>query len=307
MLAPGSARGGSVGPAGEHHQQSRLRQSAGVHARWQRHPVHLDSRRHADRHLSLRRRVGSTTRVTNTPESEYSPTVTPDGAHISVIRVEADGTQRLWRFTIDGRVAGTGADRRQAGRLPRVGRRSHARAVRARVAGDAAARRHAERARRDAGDRHQPFDSAHSRRRHDQLRRASGGAGGAARTLSIRELDPKTARITPLVNAVAGAREADLRLDAGRHAGDGGEGRVVRMAARRRRRGGASRTSRRSGCTASRGSRSARRAIASRSSRSHNGERRNRKGRREDREDRSLRSLRSLRSFLGRQSSASVM
>jgi hypothetical protein len=41
--------------------------------------------------------------VTNTPESEYSPTVTPDGRHISVIRVEADGTQRLWRFTIDGK------------------------------------------------------------------------------------------------------------------------------------------------------------------------------------------------------------
>jgi WD40 repeat protein len=41
--------------------------------------------------------------VTDTPESEYSPTVTPDGRHVSVIRVEADGTQRLWRFTIDGR------------------------------------------------------------------------------------------------------------------------------------------------------------------------------------------------------------
>ena len=44
-----------------------------------------------------------TTRVTNTPESEYSPTVTPDGAHISVIRVERDNTQRLWRFTLDGK------------------------------------------------------------------------------------------------------------------------------------------------------------------------------------------------------------
>jgi hypothetical protein len=41
--------------------------------------------------------------VTNTPESEYSPTVTPDGRHISVIRVERDGTQRLWQFTLDGR------------------------------------------------------------------------------------------------------------------------------------------------------------------------------------------------------------
>ena len=29
--------------------------------------------------------------------------MTPDGKHISVIRVEADGTQRLWKFGIDGR------------------------------------------------------------------------------------------------------------------------------------------------------------------------------------------------------------
>ena len=43
-----------------------------------------------------------TTRVTNTPESEYSPTITPDRQHKSVVRVEADGTQRLWRFTLDG-------------------------------------------------------------------------------------------------------------------------------------------------------------------------------------------------------------
>jgi WD40 repeat protein len=42
-------------------------------------------------------------RVTDTPDCEYSPTVTPDGKHISVIRVEPDGTQRLWRFTTDGR------------------------------------------------------------------------------------------------------------------------------------------------------------------------------------------------------------
>jgi hypothetical protein len=41
-------------------------------------------------------------RVTATDEGEYSPTVTPDGRHLSVIRVEADGTQRLWRFPLDG-------------------------------------------------------------------------------------------------------------------------------------------------------------------------------------------------------------
>ena len=42
--------------------------------------------------------------VTNTPESEYSPTVTPSGG-ISVIRVELDGqnTQRLWQFSAEGR------------------------------------------------------------------------------------------------------------------------------------------------------------------------------------------------------------
>lgn len=41
--------------------------------------------------------------VTVTPESEYSPTVMPGGSGISVIRVEQDGTQRLWRFAMDGR------------------------------------------------------------------------------------------------------------------------------------------------------------------------------------------------------------
>lgn len=40
--------------------------------------------------------------LTTTAEAEYSPTVTPDGAGISVIRVEADGTQRLWRFDRGG-------------------------------------------------------------------------------------------------------------------------------------------------------------------------------------------------------------
>jgi Tol biopolymer transport system component len=45
---------------------------------------------------------GGTTRVLiATPESEYSPTITPDGG-VSVIRVESDGTQRLWRFDRNG-------------------------------------------------------------------------------------------------------------------------------------------------------------------------------------------------------------
>lgn len=46
--------------------------------------------------------TGTTTAVTRTPESEYSPTVMPGGAAFSVVRVEADGTQRLWAFALDG-------------------------------------------------------------------------------------------------------------------------------------------------------------------------------------------------------------
>lgn len=42
------------------------------------------------------------TRVTNTMESEYSPTVMPGGRRFSVIRVEKDSTQRLWSFRLDG-------------------------------------------------------------------------------------------------------------------------------------------------------------------------------------------------------------
>jgi Tol biopolymer transport system component len=47
-------------------------------------------------------KTGKTTRVTNTPESEYSPTVMKGGNRFSTVRVEADGTQRLWQFDMDG-------------------------------------------------------------------------------------------------------------------------------------------------------------------------------------------------------------
>lgn len=41
-------------------------------------------------------------RVTKTPESEYSPTVIPGTNCFSTVRVEADGKQRLWQFDLDG-------------------------------------------------------------------------------------------------------------------------------------------------------------------------------------------------------------
>jgi len=43
-----------------------------------------------------------TTRLTSTPEGEYSPTVMPGGKFFSVIRVERDKTQRLWKFPLAG-------------------------------------------------------------------------------------------------------------------------------------------------------------------------------------------------------------
>lgn len=49
-----------------------------------------------------RYRDGGISPVTNTPESEYSPSLMPDGKGISVVRVERDSTQRLWRFPNDG-------------------------------------------------------------------------------------------------------------------------------------------------------------------------------------------------------------
>lgn len=63
----------------------------------------------ADRQADIYRydlRDGSTARVTETTRtSEYSPTPAPDGKSISVIRVEEDGTQRLWMFPLAGQAA----------------------------------------------------------------------------------------------------------------------------------------------------------------------------------------------------------
>jgi Tol biopolymer transport system component len=48
---------------------------------------------------------GKPTRLTNLPMSLYSATATPDGKSFSVIRVEPDSTQRLWKVPLDGRGA----------------------------------------------------------------------------------------------------------------------------------------------------------------------------------------------------------
>ena len=43
-----------------------------------------------------------TTQFTKTATSEYSPTFMPDGKNISVVMVEKDSAQRLWKFPIKG-------------------------------------------------------------------------------------------------------------------------------------------------------------------------------------------------------------
>jgi len=45
-----------------------------------------------------------TTQFTKTTTSEYSPTFMPDGKNISVVMVEKDSAQRLWKFPIKGGV-----------------------------------------------------------------------------------------------------------------------------------------------------------------------------------------------------------
>lgn len=44
----------------------------------------------------------TTTQFTHTPTSEYSPAFMPDGKNISVVMVEKDSAQRLWKFPLSG-------------------------------------------------------------------------------------------------------------------------------------------------------------------------------------------------------------
>lgn len=45
---------------------------------------------------------GDFSRITNTPEDEYSPSQMLDGKNFSVVRVEKDSSQRLWKFNLNG-------------------------------------------------------------------------------------------------------------------------------------------------------------------------------------------------------------
>ena len=47
-------------------------------------------------------KMKTTTAFCKTPESEYSPTFTPERKFVSCVRVEKDSAQRLWKFPIEG-------------------------------------------------------------------------------------------------------------------------------------------------------------------------------------------------------------
>jgi hypothetical protein len=146
-----------------------------------------------------------TTRVTSTPESEYSATVTPDGAHISTIRAEADATQRLWRFTLDGRTPEIVLER-----VKPVGYHAWAddRTLALFVLGQPATLQLADTRTGDAEV------IARGISRSIQRIPGRGTISFVDRdedgSLMVRELDPKTKRVTTLTAAVAGAKEADL-------------------------------------------------------------------------------------------------
>ncbi len=148
---------------------------------------------------------GATTRVTNTPEGEYSPTVTPDGAHISAIRVEADGTQRLWRFTLDGRAPELVLER-----VKPVGYHAwiddHTLALF--VLGPPSTLQLADTRSGNAETLARGINRSLLRiPRTGTISFVDKDEDGS---LVVRELDPKTKNVTTLVGAVAGAKEADL-------------------------------------------------------------------------------------------------
>jgi hypothetical protein len=149
-------------------------------------------------------------RVTDTPESEYSPTVTPAG-RLSVIRVELDAakTQRLWQFSADGRDAQPVLEN-----IKPVGYHAWAddHTLALFVLGQPATLQLADTRTgtavplaSDIGRSIQPIRGSDAGHISFVQRERSGGAVN----LVIKQLDPATRAVSVLTPAVAGATEAD--------------------------------------------------------------------------------------------------
>jgi hypothetical protein len=154
--------------------------------------------------------AGQVVRVTNTPESEYSPTVTPDGGHISVIRVEADGTQRLWRFTIGGgQPELVLTDVKPVGYHAWSDDHTLALFVLGQPPSLQIADTRSGKAESIVAGINRSIQRIPGGRTISFVQRIPSTQQGGAPILKISELDPTSHRVAPLINAVAGAREAD--------------------------------------------------------------------------------------------------
>jgi dipeptidyl aminopeptidase/acylaminoacyl peptidase len=152
---------------------------------------------------------GTLSRLTETAESEYSPTVTPDGRHFSVIRVEADGTQRLWQFTMDGKSPSLVlTDVKPVGYHAWSDDRTLALFVLGKPATLQLADRITGAAIIAASDIGRSIQKIPGRNAFSFVLRETP-AGGTP-TLTVREIDPKSRATTALVPVVSGATEADL-------------------------------------------------------------------------------------------------
>jgi hypothetical protein len=155
--------------------------------------------------------AGTLTRLTETAESEYSPTVTPDGRHFSVIRVEADGTQRLWRFTMEGKTPSLVlTDVKPVGYHAWTDDRTLALFVLGKPATLQIADSTTGAAAIAATDIGRSIQKIPGRNTVSFVLRETPVSGGGAPTLTVREIDPKTRAITTLAPVVSGATEADL-------------------------------------------------------------------------------------------------
>ena len=151
--------------------------------------------------------------VAQTAEGEYSPTVMPDGTRISVIRVEADGTQRLASIAPGGNVDVIVPNVKPVGyhawaddhtvAMFILGESGAPATLQVADTRSGSARTLAA----DIGRSIQRMPGAGASRRISFVQRTREGD---TLVLTIKELDAATGRITTLTPAVDGAREADL-------------------------------------------------------------------------------------------------
>lgn len=151
-------------------------------------------------------------RVTQTPESEYSPTTMPDGRGISVIRVEADGTQRLWSVRPSGpkiEAAPILTAIKPVGYHAWADDHTLALFVLGQPATLQLADTRTGTARTIASDIGRSIQRMPGAAAVRDISFVQREREGSAVKLTIKKLDPATGDVTTLTAAVAGSREAD--------------------------------------------------------------------------------------------------